>query len=147
MLYRKATINDANYLDNLLTRLIEDETKYDPNCELVKVKDFYINYINDNKKYFEVCEDNNKIVGYIYSIFNDNNAKIDALFVDEEYRNNGLATNLLEHFIKYCRNNNIKYITINVLENNVNAKKLYSKYFKLNKKDNLKEELIMEVSD
>ena len=145
MIYRKPTNNDANILDNLLTKLIIDEKQYDPNVELVNVKDFYINYINDPNKYFEVCEDNNNIVGYIYSIIDSNNAKIDALFIEESYRNKGIASTLIENFIKYAKDNSIKNITIYVLNNNTKAKNLYYKYFKLNNKEDLKEELILNL--
>ena len=145
MLYRKPTIKDADKLDNLLTKLILDERNYDPNVELVKVKDFYINYIEDPTKYFQLCEDNNNIVGYIYCILDNDTSKIDALFIDELYRNKKIATTLIDNFINYCKNNNIKEVTINVLENNIKAKNLYSKYFILNKKDGIKEELIMKI--
>ena len=145
MIYRKPSINEANILDNLLTKLIIDEKKYDSNSELLNVKDFYINYINDSTKYFEVCEDNNNIVGYIYSIIDDSNSKIDALFVDENYRNKGIATKLIENYINYAKNNNIKTITINVLKDNIKAKNIYYKYFTLNKKEGIKEELIINL--
>ena len=135
MIFRKPNNNDASNLDNLLTKLILDEKNYDPNVEVVNVKDFYINYINDNTKYFEVCEDNDTIVGYIYVIINNNIAKIDALYVEEAYRNKKIATKLIENFINYSKDNNIKEITINVLENNVKAKNLYSKYFVLDSKN------------
>ena len=145
MLYRKANNDDADKLDNLLTKLITDEKNYDPKVELINVKDFYTNFIDDESKYFEVCEDNNEIVGYIYSKLEENNAKIDALFVEEAYRNKKIATTLIENFINYCKDNNIKEITIKVLENNIKAKSLYSKYFILNNKEGIKEELILNL--
>ena len=145
MLHRKANNSDANKLDNLLTKLILDERNYDPNVELVSVKDFYINYIEDPTKYFEVCEDNNNIVGYIYCILNGDIAKIDALFIEESYRKKGIATKLIENFINYAKENNIKTITINVLDNNIKAKNLYLKYFMSNKKDGIKDELILNL--
>jgi len=142
-MFRSAIVNDADKLDELLTQLILDEKKYDPNVEIVKVKDFYKNYINDNTKFFLVCEENDIIFGYIYVKKEDNILKIDALYVLEEYRNKGIATHLLEEVINYGKLNNYEIISINVLENNLKAKKLYSKYFKLYKKDNIKEELRM----
>lgn len=147
MMYRKPNNSDANRLDNLLTKLIIDEQKYDPNVELIKVKNFYINYIEDPTKYFEVCEDNNEIVGYIYCIIENDKAKIDALYIEEDFRNKGIATNLIENFINYCKNNNIKEITIKVLESNINAKNLYYKYFLPNNKEGIKEELILKIVD
>ena len=145
MIFRKPNVNEAEKLDNLLTRLILDERNYDPNVEIVDVKDFYSNYIQDSTKFFEVCEDNNEIVGYIYSIIEDKKAKVDALFVDEKYRNKKIATTLIENFINYCKENNIKEITIKVLENNTKAKNLYLKYFRPNSKDGIKEELILNL--
>ena len=143
MVYRNAKISDSDKLDNLLTMLIEDEKKYDHDVELIKVKDFYINYINDNTKYFIVVEENNDIIAYTYLIKQDDNLKIDALYVKEDYRNKGIATSILNKVMEYAKLNNFESISINVLENNIKAKNLYSKYFKLYKKDNIKEELRM----
>ena len=145
MIFRKANMKDAKKLDELLTKLILDEKTYDPNVELVNVNNFYINFINDQAKYFEVCEDDGEIVGYIYSKLNNNTALIDALFVEESYRNKKIATTLIENFISFCKSNNIDEISIKVLENNVRAKHLYSKYFKLKNKENIKEELFMKL--
>ncbi len=142
-MYRIATKKDADNLDKLLTKLIDDERQYDPSLETIIVSDFYINYINDDTRYLYLCEEENKIVGYTYLIKNEDNVKIDALYVEEEYRNQGIATNLINEAVHYAKLNNKKYITINVLENNLKAKSLYSKYFKLNKKNGIKEELIM----
>ena len=141
MIYRNANIEDANELDNLLTLLILDEKNYDSSVETIQVHDFYKNYIYDNTKYFQVALDNNKIVGYIYVKKESDSLKIDALYVLEDYRSKGIATHLLEEVINYAKLNNYEYISINVLENNIKAKNLYNKYFKLYKKDNLKEEL------
>ena len=145
MIFRKANMKDAKKLDELLTKLILDEKTYDPNVELVNVNNFYINFINDQVKYFEVCEDDGEIVGYIYSKLNNNTALIDALFVEESYRNKKIATTLIENFISFCKSNNIDEISIKVLENNVRAKYLYSKYFKLKNKEDIKEELFMKL--
>jgi ribosomal protein S18 acetylase RimI-like enzyme len=143
MTFRNATIKDAKELDKLLTLLIKDEKKYDNNVKPFKVKNYYKNYINDSNRYFYLCEDNNKIVGYIYTISIGGALKIDALYIKEDYQNKGIGTNLINNVIEYAKKNNIKFITINVLENNIKAKKLYNKYFKLNAKNGIKEELIM----
>ena len=143
MVYRDATINDVNVLDNLLTKLIEDEKKYDPSVENIIVKDFYINYINDNTKYFIVVEDNSNIVAYSYLIKEDDHIKIDALYVLEDYQNKKIGTSIINKIIEYAKLNNFEYITINVLDNNIKAKNLYYKYFTLYKKNNNKEELRM----
>ena len=145
MTYRQATKKDTDKLDKLLTKLIDDERQYDKNVEHVIVYGFYEKYINDPTKYLYLCEENNNIIGYIYLKKENDHIIIDALYVEEQYQNKGIATNLINEAINYSKLNNIKYIIINVLENNLKAKNLYSKYFKLNKKDGIKEELIMYI--
>ena len=145
MIFRKPKIDEADKLDSLLTKLILDEKNYDPSVDIVSVIDFYSHYIQDPTKYFEICEDNNEIVGYIYSVIENNTAKIDAIFVEELYRNKNIATTLISNFIDYCKENNIKEITIKVLENNMKAKNLYYKFFELKNKEGIKEELVLNL--
>ena len=129
---RQATINDSKELDNLLTLLIQDERKYDNsiNKDFV-VKDYYKNYLLNNK-YVYVAEINNNIIGFIDSFFiNDNVAKtkvkIKALFVKDEYRNNKIATSLINKVIEIAKDNNCDNIEINVIKDNEVAKALYNK--------------------
>ena len=131
MNFREATINDCEEIDNLLTKLIDDERiNYDNTLqEGYIVKNFYEKYINDNDKKIYVCVDEDKIVGYIYIIINDNIiAKLDALYVLEEHRNKGIAKELIKMAINYIKQNKaIRRIEINVLSENKIAKKLYEK--------------------
>ena len=121
---------DCKILDDMLTRLIIDERKYDPDCEFVGVINYYINYVNDDTKFLYLAEDNDNIMGYIFIKIENDKAKIDALFVDEKYRKQGIATKLIEDAISYVKEKKIKVLTINVLSNNLEAKNLYLKFFK-----------------
>lgn len=134
MLYRKALMKDAKYLDNLLTELIQDERQYDNSIdENFVVTDFYQNYIEDNTKFLYLAEDNNKIIGYIYGYFNKdvttNNkvAYLDALYIESEYRKHGIANKLIEEFKKWARENNCANMEVNVCTQNIKAKNLYLK--------------------
>ena len=53
---------------------------------------------------------------------------IDALFVEENYRNKWIASRLLSYSLEEFKNNDVKYIEINVLSKNKIAKKLYKKF-------------------
>lgn len=135
MLYRKALMKDAKYLDNLLTELIQDERKYDNSIdENFVVTNFYQNYIEDNTKFLYLAEDNNKIVGYIYGYFNKDNtinnkvAYLDALFIKENYRKQGITNKLIEEFKKWAIDNNCTSMEVNVCSNNIKAKNLYIKH-------------------
>ncbi len=134
MLYRKALMKDAKNLDNLLTKLIQDERQYDDSIdENFIVTDFYQNYIQDNTKFLYLAEDNKEIIGYIYGYFNkdvttnDKVAYLDALFIDSNYRHQGIANKLIDEFKKWTKENNCTSMEVNVCSNNIKAKNLYIK--------------------
>lgn len=129
MNFRIATLDDADKLDDLLTKLIDDERKnYDKTLEPIVVKDFYKNYISKNNYMIYLCEDQEKIIGYIYIIINEQNkAKIDALFVEKDYRKKGVASKLFELAISYLRQRRVIDIEISVMSKNIAAKKFYEK--------------------
>ncbi|MDD4608440.1 MAG: GNAT family N-acetyltransferase [Bacilli bacterium] len=129
MKFRLANINDSDKLDILLTKLIQDERTYDDSIDPnFKVKGFYCNVLNMNNKIIYLCELNDVICGYIYLIVEDYTSKIDALYVEESFRGKGIGTKLIEWALNYINDNNIQSITINVMTENQNAKKLYQKY-------------------
>ena len=55
-------------------------------------------------------------------------AKLDALYVKEEYRRLGSADKLIIEFKKWLSTNNVNTIEVNVCINNVKAKNLYIKH-------------------
>lgn len=129
MNYRIANINDASKLDDLLTKLIKDEKEnYDDSLELINVKDFYKNIIVKDNTIIYICEYKDLIIGYIYCFINNEKAVIDALFVEENYRNNGVASKLISLIKEYIKEKNIKNIEISVLSENKSAKSLYTKF-------------------
>ncbi len=129
MKIREATLEDAKRLDELLTLLIEDEyLNYDDALTPFVVKDFYKNVIvRENTKIF-LCEENEKIVGYVYGyLTEEKKIIIDALFVMEEYRKKGIATQLLECIKSWAKEIDISIIEISVLLKNEKARSLYQK--------------------
>ncbi len=135
MIIRKANYNDVKILNNFLTLLIQDERQYDLGIdENFIVTNMYENYIEDSNKLIAVAEENNEIIGYLYGIIKpkDNTyqyiiAKLDALYVDNNYRNQGIATSLIEYFKKWAISKNAHKIEVNVWSNNIKAKRLYEK--------------------
>lgn len=112
-------------VDNFeLIKIIQD-TFY----EVYKQKDELIKTIKSNP-YVKICTYivDKKIIGIIeyqniYDRFELNN-----IFVLNEYRNQGIASILMEHMINEGHKNKIKNITLEVREDNVGAIKLYKKY-------------------
>ena len=127
------TIEEANICDELLTLLIQDEKKYDDNISDFVVKDWYNKLYNDLDKVIFVAKENDEIIGYIYvKVAFDPSmvykvTLIDALYVKEEYRFKGIATELINTAKNWTKEQGIKQITINVIEKNDVAYMLYRK--------------------
>lgn len=125
MTFRFANVEDCSILDTMLTKLIMDERKYDKSIDKnFKVQNFYQNVLGKNNIIY-LCEEENKIIGYVYTIINSENAVIDALYVDECYRNKKIATTLVTEIIKVINEKNIHKILINVMSDNIVAKNFY----------------------
>ena len=132
---RKANNDDIKILNAFLTSLIRDEKKYDNNInENIIVNYYYETIINKDDNYLLVAEVDNNVVGYLYgyiensgSVCIDKVSIIDALFVSEEYRGNGIANRLIDEFKKISKDNNVRYIEIKVCNDNKAAASLYNK--------------------
>ena len=130
MNFRSANLNDSLQLDNLLTKLVEDEKiNYDKYINIGKINGLYQTLLINNNTHAFVCEENNKIVGYIYCYVNNESIGIlDALYIEEEYRGLGIATKLTELAINWLKDEKlVKLIEISVMDKNELAKKLYKK--------------------
>ena len=135
MIIRKANYNDTKTLNKFLTLLIKDERQYDLGIdENFTVTNMYENYIEDSNKLLIVAEENDEIVGYLYGIIKPKDAtykyiiaKLEALYIDNNYRNKKIATSLIEYFKKWAISKNANKLEVNVWSNNIKAKSLYEK--------------------
>ena len=139
----KAMLNEISEINSMLTDLIQDERKnYDSNInENYKVQEFYEKLIDNENKIIFVARDNDIILGYVYgfiqdngNLFNNKMAKLDALFVKEQYRGNGIARSLIREFINWAREKEVAYVELTVCKDNTNAIDLYqNEGFSINK--------------
>ena len=131
MIRKVETLEEANKCDELLNKLILDEKKYDNTInEKFVVKNYFSKMINNENNILLVDIIDDKIIAYVFAkkIYDESidiGYLIDGLYVEQEYRNRGIAKNLINEIIKICENNNASYIDINVIYNNALAKKLY----------------------
>ncbi len=133
MIIRNAEQKDAKHLDELLTRLIRDEAQYDSNLDQTcVVSDNYASRIGLEGHKLLLAEAEEKIVGYLYGfvyhvpgIIKQPIAILDALFVEEGYRNKGCATLLFTEFQNFARENGACRIELKVLSKNEKALNLY----------------------
>lgn len=130
-------VDDAKKCDDLLTELIMSERKYDDNVRgSFRVNDYFTKiYDKDYNSLICVLCDND-IIGFIYGFLKhekgefakENVGFIDAIYVKEKYRNQGIATQLINSFYEWCVLKNIKYIEIGSFVKNEAAFSLYKKY-------------------
>lgn len=131
----KATLEDMAKANEFLTRLIQDEKKYDSNVnEQCVISSYYENVYPSPEKCLLIAKTDNEIIGYLYGYLIDNGntviakvARLDAIFVEEENRGLGVATKLITEFKTWALEMDCKYIEVGVYNTNFNAKKLYQK--------------------
>lgn len=146
MVIRVLNEERANMCDELLTKLIQDEKQYDNSIDdNYIVKDYFKNVIKNEDNILLCYEENEIIKGYIYlKLIDNDNQKcylIDGLYVDNEYRNNGIATKLIENALNEIKNTNVDVVDINVMAHNNVAINLYKHFgfneFRINLRKNI----------
>ena len=120
----------ADKCDELLTKLIQDERLYDDSIDSsFEVNNYFNNFINDEDKILLGYFINNILVAYIYAYEmtsnNINGIFIDGLYVESEYRNKGIAKELINEIILETEKRESKFIDIKVMYKNEVAKHLY----------------------
>lgn len=131
----RCNYEDAKKVNNLLTKLIKDEKKYDENInEYCVVTSLYENFYDNEDICLLVAKSGENILGYIYGyIQNNGDSKIkkvsvlDALYVEENVRCNKIGDSLIEEFKKWSYDIGAKYIELKVCNENENAINLYIK--------------------
>ena len=130
MLIRILDEINANNCDALLTKLIQDEKQYNAFInENFIVKDYFKNIVKDEQNILLGYKENEKIVGYVYFKFVKDEDSfgylIDGLYVEEEYRNRGIAKSLIAEGLSIIKEKDINFIDINVMSKNETALNLY----------------------
>ena len=139
---RDAKTTDAAILDNMLTKLVHYEAKWDSNINSqYAAENNYGNMIDQPGCKLIVAEVNDEIVGYLCGFIvqmptqKKPTAILDAIYVDEHCRNMGCASAMINEFKLFALNEGAVTIELKVFSNNEPANKLYSKMmFEENKK-------------
>ena len=133
MIIREATKDDCAKLDILLTKLIRYEVQYDSNLnhEYVVENNYSERLDWPGHKAF-VAEVNGEVEGFVYGfvyqipeMYLRSIAIADALYVEEAYRNRGIATKLFRTFINYAAEQGALRIELKVMSDNEKAMRIY----------------------
>lgn len=131
----RCNYEEAKKANLLLTKLIRDEKKYDDNInEKCVVTSLYENFFSNDDVCLLVAKQDENVLGYLYGyIQNNGDAKLekvsflDALYVEEDVRQNKIGEKLIEEFKKWSRDVDAKYIELKVCKDNEKAVNLYKK--------------------
>lgn len=127
--------SDAPILNDLLTKLIKEEKKHDDNVnDNIQIKSYYENIIDNDSSCILIARYQNDVVGYLYgSLFDQGDSYlkltsvIDALYIENEFRNKGIGSALIETFKNWSLSKGVEIIEIKVLNNNNSAINTYKK--------------------
>lgn len=110
------------------SKLIKKNIKYskkDSNLEFQGI-------LKSKEDYLFFAEDKGKIIGFIHGEIEKNTsgkkADIESIHVIKEYRKNGIASKLINNFIRIAKSKKCNYLTLKVNKKNTNAIKLYNKF-------------------
>lgn len=146
---RECKKEEVKLANKFLTELIKDEKQYDNNInENCNIDFYYENYIDNENHIILFAEVEELIAGYLYGFIEENGnvcinkvAKLDALYVEEEYRHLGIGEKLITSFKEWATKKGVKIIEVSVCEGNTKAKNLYAKTNFKKVKETLKLEL------
>lgn len=137
MIIKEVTqLEEVNKCNEFLKELVKDEKRFNDNIDdNAQINNYYENFYKiENNKLF-IAKENENIIGYIFikitnpkqnaEIYKE--ALIDALYVEKEYRNKGVATQLINKAKEFSKEKDAKKISINVIKDNENALNLYHK--------------------
>jgi len=131
------SIEEAKACDDLLTKLIMSERKYDDNVkESFKVSDYFTKIYDKDYNSLICALSDKEIIGFIYVFLKHEKGEfakesvgfIDALYVRDNYRKQGIATNLINEVYKWCDLKEIKFVEIGSFVKNEAAFSLYKKF-------------------
>lgn len=84
-------------------------------------------YLNNNNYIILINKENKLLKGFLIIYKNIDCYELELIIVDKEYRKQGVATSLLEHFFNtYCTSNDIVFLEVSC--ENETAINLYTKF-------------------
>ncbi len=133
---RRASKDDLTILNEMINKLYKYETSFNSNSNFDFKFDNYFNEykIDSDTDIILVYECDGLITGYIHASKKFDKQAFDVeyivrtIFVDEQYRNNGIGSKLMNNVISILKNRGIKYLDVECYSDNIKSLKFYEKY-------------------
>ena len=128
---RRANKDDLIMLNEMINKLYKYETSFNSNSNFDFKFDNYFNEykIDSDTDIILVYECDGLITGYIHASKKFDKQAFDVeyivrtIFVDEQYRNNGIGSELMNNVISILKNQGIKYLDVECYSDNINSLK------------------------
>lgn len=117
-----ATCNDIDYIKK--SKLYNIFTYADdlPKNEIIRINNYVDEHIPVEIKDYKIIMCNKNKAGCLLVIKKEDSITLDEIYLEEEYRNKGIGTNMIKNILK---NNSIVYLW--VYKKNIKAISLYKK--------------------
>lgn len=129
------SINDIDSIDPLIAIIQRQLDSYGSSSDYEKIKNAVFNAVKPESRsvFFLKITKDNKLAGFAFANICsglDSGADylwLNELFVEEKFREQGIATKLLKFIEAYSKENNIKYFACSTGTGNAAAQSLYKK--------------------
>ncbi len=134
---KKLTIKDKEDItkvDNLFKKFLISESKYDVNYKIREDLKSFEKDLNNENNILIVCKNENDVVAFLFGYINQTKNEISKvahlafIYVEENFRNKKIASNLIDEFLSELKSKDIKFANVNTFYNNESAKRLYEKF-------------------
>jgi len=127
LIIRKLILEDLDKVYGLMNGYYHGELKYNKFEEIYKLK------LQDKNNYYIAAVDEENVIGLLISELQEKLHRekpqlfIEDLLVEENRRNNGIGTLLIDNAIKYAKEKNCEVIELTSYKDNFKAHKFYEK--------------------
>jgi ribosomal protein S18 acetylase RimI-like enzyme len=133
--YNETDENDLELISDMWKKLIhhlQSKSKYFSmdyqNLLFETRKDQLKNIAESGKLRLDIVKDGENYLAYSVSSIVDEKGSIDSLYVDKQYRNDGIGNKLMKRALNWMELNDVPDFEILVSYGNENALKFYEKY-------------------
>ena len=134
---QRLTSNDKELVkqcDKLLIKLFKEESVYDDNYNVVEDLNSLICNLESENNILLVAKENDIVLGFLFGFVKKNKmskeavANLSYIYVESNYRNNKIATKLIDEFLLLMKKNLVEIIEVKCYKDNDAANNLYKKY-------------------
>lgn len=137
MLSKRLGLEDKELVkqcDKLFLKFLDSEGKYDYNYQKRENINSFLGDLEDENNVLLTVIKNDKVVAFLYGYIESKKgmkepvAHLTFIYVDNDYRKQNIATNLIEEYLRILKVNNIQIVEVKSYKDNSVANSLYNKF-------------------